>query len=41
MITLEMMPLLMFAGLVLFMLVGFPVAFSLDGGRAVFWLYFD
>lgn len=29
MITLEMMPLLMFAGLVLFMLVGFPVAFSL------------
>lgn len=29
MITLEMMPLLMFTGLVLFMLVGFPVAFSL------------
>ena len=29
MITLEMMPLLMFAGLVLFMLIGFPVAFSL------------
>ena len=29
MITLEMMPLLMFAGLILFMLVGFPVAFSL------------
>lgn len=29
MITVEMMPLLMFAGLVLFMLVGFPVAFSL------------
>ena len=29
MITLEMMPLLMFGGLILFMLVGFPVAFSL------------
>lgn len=29
MMTLEMMPVLMFAGLVLFMLVGFPVAFSL------------
>ncbi|MBU0655022.1 MAG: TRAP transporter large permease subunit [Gammaproteobacteria bacterium] len=29
MIPLEIMPLLMFAGLVLFMLVGFPVAFSL------------
>lgn len=29
MITLEMMPLLMFGGLVVFMLIGFPVSFSL------------
>ena len=29
MITLDMMPPLMFGGLILFMLVGYPVAFSL------------
>jgi TRAP-type mannitol/chloroaromatic compound transport system permease large subunit len=38
MITLEMMPLLMFGGLVLFMLVGFPVAFSLMA-VGLFWLF--
>ena len=34
MIPLEWMPPLMFGGLIVFMLIGYPVAFSLVGARA-------